>query len=133
MSDAAVRSRFSRRCSQTAVLIPLKLKSNARGPRPVFRRARGKRIASCVAVACQLVDQPPAGVAETEDLGDLVERLAGGVVARGTESSVAAEVLRQVQAGVAARNQQGQVRKLHPAVELHGQQMAFEVVDADER
>ncbi len=80
-------------------------------------------------------------IAEAEQLGDLVERLAGGVVARGAELADALRVRRidPIDGGVAPRSEErheGEARDLGrclAAPEEDGEQVANEVVDADER
>jgi hypothetical protein len=120
----------ARRCVATAVFMPLKLKSS---PRP--RIARGKFHGARVAVGRERVDARTGGVTEAEHLADLVERLAGGVVARGAEHAVTAEVLDHDELGVPTRDEQREVRKRGRRVVLeeHRAQVAFEVIDADER
>ena len=65
----------------TAVFSPEKLKSRSSRPAQRARQRDGARVAA----GGQLVDLHAARIAEAEQLADLVERLAGGVVARGAE------------------------------------------------
>ena len=67
----------------TDVFNPLKLKSS-----PSFSIARGNAIASGSPRSAASVDRRTARVAEAEEPGDLVERLAGGVVDRLPEQAV---------------------------------------------
>src|SRR5207245_8157103 len=57
------------------------------------------------------LDRGAARVAEPEQLGDLVERLADGVVPRAAEAAVVARAARQVEAGVAARDDEAEERE----------------------
>ena len=58
------------------------------------------------------VDRRTARVAEAEEAGDLVERLAGGVVDGLAEQAVAAVVLHRDEHRVAARHEQHDERQL---------------------
>jgi hypothetical protein len=63
-----------------------------------------------------LVDDRPARVSEAEQLGDLVVRLAGGVVSRAAQQLVAAAAGHEIQAGVAARDDQHDGRQRQLAI-----------------
>ena len=96
-----------------------------------------------VAVGREGVDPGATGVAEAEQLGDLVVGLAGGVVDGAADVLVApgaCGALRgEVEVGVAAGDDEGEQRELHGGfgalAGLHqdGVDVAFEVIDADER
>src|SRR5207249_11036745 len=57
------------------------------------------------------LDRGPARVAEPQQLGDLVERLADGVVPRAAEAAVVARATHQAEAGVAARDDEAEERE----------------------
>jgi hypothetical protein len=95
-------------------------------------RAREARRAG-VALLGERIDRAAAGIAEAEQLGDFVERFAGGVVARRPEQRIIAERARQIEARMAAGDEQRDVRQRDRALELHRQEVALEMVDADER
>ena len=78
-------------------------------PAPAHRPRQRKRVR--IARLRQFVDDRPRRVAEAEHLADLVERLAGGVVAGGAEQLVDAVVARDHQLRVAAGDEQRQVRE----------------------
>ena len=59
------------------------------------------------------IDHGPAGIAEPQQLGGLVEGLAGGVVAAGAELAIAADPGAQQQLGVPARHEQQQIGEGH--------------------
>ena len=87
-----------------------------------------------VAVERGGVDRRAARIPEVEEAGDLVERLAGGVVDRLAEHPVAAVTLHLDQHRVAARDEQHDERELERRVlEERRVQVRLEVVDADER
>ena len=94
-----------------------------------------------VAVGGEGVDPGAAGVGQAEELGDLVEGLAGGVV---EGLAYVAEVPRlfgrlggEVEVGVAAADDEGEewggVGEGRACVHENGVDVAFEVVDGDER
>jgi len=75
----------------------------------------------------------PAGVGQAEQLGGLVEGLAGGVVQGFAQDGVAANPVDPGDHGVAARDQQGQEREFRLARLQHRrQQMPFQVVHRDQ-
>ena len=85
----------------TAVFSPLKEKSS-----PSSSIARGKAIAVGSPLIATRSIAGPARIAEAEEPGDLVERLAGGVVDRLAEQAVLAVVLHLDEHRVAARHEQ---------------------------
>ena len=88
--------------------------------------------ASSVTRFGQLGDGRPAGVAQTQHLGGLVEGLACGVVHRFTQNPVAADAGDLHQLGVATGDKQGEERKFgRIRFQQRGEQVAFHVVDAD--
>ena len=81
-------------CRSTAVFRPLKLKSRSPLRCGAFRsacvsRVVGSAIARSLPLRGQPVDDRPAGIAEAEQLGDLVVRLARRIVARPADELVA--------------------------------------------
>ena len=95
-------------------------------------RAR-KVVERRVAVGGVTVDGGPAGVAEVEQLRDLVERLPGGVVAGAAEDRMLQVRLDHHELGVAAAYDQAEVG---PGRRRRGQvgrvQVSLQMVDADE-
>ena len=79
-----------------------------------------------------LLHRRSAGKAETQELGGLVERLAQGVVDGGAEALVGADAFDDQELGVAAGDQQQQVRRGEVLRQTDGQGMGFEVVDGNE-
>ena len=80
------------------------------------------------------LDGRPAGVAETEEPGDLVERLARSVVDGLTEQSVATRRTHLDEQRVPARHEQHDDRQFdRRVVEQRRVEVRFEVVDPDER
>ena len=87
------------------------------------------------------VDPGAAGVAEAEELGDLVEGFAGGVVYRVADVAVVPAVVAarcgEIEVGVAAGDDEGEewavmgARRAGASPE-DGVDVAFEVVDGDE-
>ncbi len=73
-----------------------------------------------------------AGIAQPQYLGDLVERLAGGVIDRGAEALVIANAFHREKLAMSAGNQQQQEGKLNILGQAGGKRMAFEMVDADQ-
>ena len=72
-----------------------------------------------------LRDGGSAGIAEPEQLRSLVEGLAGGIVAAGTELSVMPDPGADQQLRMAARDQQQQVGKIDAVGQPRGQRMGF--------
>ena len=80
------------------------------------------------------LDRRAAREPEPQELGDLVEGLARGVVARLADALVAAPRARDVQRGMAARDHEREERKAgRLRFEEGGVDVTFEVVHADER
>ena len=97
-------------------------------------QARGRRSLCLPAVAASRETRRAAGVAEAEQPRDLVEGLAGGVVAGAAEAAVAAVGLHQQQLGVAAgddERERGQ-RRLLLGQQPVGADVALDVVGGDE-
>ena len=103
---------------------------------------RGKLHRLRVAVLRELVDDRAAGIAQRQQFGHFVEGLAGSIVARVPDVAVRptpALLLGQVQVRVAAGDHQRQHREIDfviallPLLQQHGVNMAFQVVDGDQR
>ena len=108
----------ARRCSQTSLPSFARLRAHGRlqaGEREVERRAVQQRPRQRERLGIAEVGQPrqrrAAGIAEAEQLGRLVEGLAGGVVDGLAEQRVAADVVDAHQLRVAARDEQRDERK----------------------
>src|SRR5467141_213243 len=87
-----------------------------------------------IAPGRRLFDDGPAGKAQTEELRDLVEGLAGSVVARLADQRVLERRPRVVERGVPARDDEGEEGVRRRVIgEERGVDVALEVVDADER
>ena len=110
----------------------------------VFDLGEGEGDGAGVAVGGEGVDPGAAGVAEAEELGDLVVGFAGGVVDRAAyvavgPGAIASLLLGEVEMGVAAGDDEGEQREFHRGfgalARLHqdGVDVAFEVVDGDQR
>ena len=110
----------------------------------VFDLGEGEGDGAGIAVGGEGVDPGAPGVAEAEELGDLVVGFAGCVVDRSAyvaidPGAVASLLLREVKMRVAAGDDEGQEREFHRGLgaiaRLHqdGVDMAFEVVDRDQR
>ncbi len=111
---------------------------------PVFDLGEGEGDGARVAVGGEGIDPGAAGVAEAEQLGDLVVGFAGCVVDRAAyvaigPGAVASLLFGEVQVRVAAGDDEGQEREFHRGfaalARLHqdGVDVAFEVVDRDQR
>ena len=97
-------------------------------PRPVGHGAREMEPAGPAAF------RHPAGIAEPEELGGLVEGLAHGVVQRFAEDVVLAHAAHRGEQRVPARHQQGGERKPgRVRLEHRREQVAFHMMDADRR
>ena len=95
---------------------------------------RGKGEAAGVSLLRQPLDHRPTGIAEPQQLGHLVERLAGGVVERLPQQPVLAPGGHVEQHGVPAAHQQGHERRRQVGVfERRGEEMPFEVIHAEQR
>ena len=95
-----------------------------------------------VAVGSEAVDDRASGISQAEKLGDFVEGFAGGVVAGVADVFVGPGVVvlgGEIEMGVAAGDDQGEHGKLQLVVALlpffqqHGVNVAFEMVDGDQR
>ena len=101
-------------------------------------RASVNRTARGSAVRRQLVDHRAAGITEPEQLGDLVESLAGGIVARLAEQAVGETFAHFKKMRVAAADHQRQRRifdrmAVARGFKHHRVNVSFDVIDADER
>ena len=87
-----------------------------------------------VAVLRDALDRGAAGIAEPEQLGGLVERLARGIVDRGGEAAIIADALDQQQLAMAARHEQQQIGKAEAGFdEPRRQRMPLKMIDRDQR
>jgi hypothetical protein len=94
----------------------------------------GEREGGRIALRGELRQGGTAGVAEAEQTGALVERLAGGIVERLAQERVAAVVVDLRQQGVAAGRDQAHERRLdRVGLEEVGGDVTLEVVDGDQR
>ena len=110
--------------------MPLKEKSGEPVAHLGHREADGLGVAG----GGDALDHRPARISEPEELGDLVERLPGGVVSSLADALVATAVARQVERGVAPGNHQGKKWIFRgPLLEEGGVDVTLEVVDADQR
>ena len=75
--------------------------------RTILHARSGEIVGAVVGAARQPLDHRPARIAEAEQLGDLVEGLAGGVVPRPGEHAIDPFFRTEVKRGVAARDDQG--------------------------
>jgi hypothetical protein len=79
---------------------------------------------------CGLLDRGPAGIAQTQQPGHLVEALPGGVIAAAGQSPVAPRPVDPHQLGMPAADQQHQKRPLGQGVsQLHRAEVALEVMN----
>ena len=86
-----------------------------------------------VALVSQLVQSGTAGVGHTDDAADLIEGLAAGVIAGGTDLGEGGVVLHHVEGGMAARDHHGQEGGLQVGLlEVGGGHVAVDVVDGDQ-
>ncbi|MCK7541387.1 MAG: hypothetical protein MZV63_66115 [Marinilabiliales bacterium] len=100
---------------------------------PVLRPGHGEGEGLGVAALAQLFDHRPAGIAEAEELGDLVERLPRGVVARPAEELVRKRLVHLIEGRVSARDEKPQHGIGDGGIlEEAGLEVGIEVVDADE-
>ncbi len=86
-----------------------------------------------IAVPGGPLHQRPAGVAQPQHLGDLVEGLSQGVVDGGAQPRVGADALHREKLAVPARHQQKQERKRHVVGQPRGQRVPLQMVDGQER
>jgi S-adenosylmethionine:tRNA ribosyltransferase-isomerase len=88
-----------------------------------------------IAVRSKLVDDGTAGIAESEEFRDFVVSFTGGIVARFSEQPVGESLADFKQVGVSAADHQRERRifDARAGFENHGVDMAFDMVDADER
>ena len=100
----------------------------------VLRPGHGEGEGAGIAVLPELLDDRSAGIAETQELGDLVQRLPGRVVAGPAEELVGERFVHQVEGRVAARDEETQHGKGDARIlEEAGLEVGLEVVDAEER
>ena len=93
-----------------------------------------KRDRAGIAALGRFLDDRAAGKSKPQELRHLVERLAGGVVARLPDEAVLAWSLRVVERRVTTRDDQRQERVLGRILgEERGVDMALEMVHADQR
>src|SRR5215469_74136 len=92
-----------------------------------------KTDAPSVSRAREIVDYPAARVAQAQQFRDLVESLAGGVVARTAETPIAAEIFDREERGMPARHDQREKRERNPLLDERGQDVPLDMVDTDHR
>ncbi len=91
-------------------------------------------VASRIARMGQALDRRPAGIAEPQQPRDLVECLAGGVVAGLPQESVAAPRVHEQQQRVASRYEQRHERRLCALIlQRRPEEVGLHVVDPDKR
>ena len=128
-TSAVLTSGFAATYRTTAVLSPLNEKS-----KPVVRHRPRERDRVRIAAHREPVDRRAAGVAETEESRDLVERLAGGVVDRLAEQPVLPVVEHLDEHRVTTRHEQDDHWQLQVGLLQHrGVEVRLEVVHGDER
>ena len=81
----------------------------------------------------RLLDRRAAGKAQAQQLGGLVETLAGRIVDGGAEPREVAGAAHRQQLAMAARHKQQQIGKRDRLGQAHRQRMPFEMIDGDER
>ena len=95
-----------------------------------------------IAVWSEAVNDWTSGIAERQEFGDFVESFAGGVVASVADLGVGPKILvdlGEVEMRVTSGNDEGEHGKLQIGIfslallEQHGVDVAFEMVDRDER
>ena len=101
--------------------------------RVALHARRRERYRSGIALGRQLVDHRPARIAEAQEFSDLVERLAGGVVASFAEQPVHKTFPHFKKMGVAAAHYQRQRGKLDLVLAGHRMNVPFDVIHRDER
>src|SRR5258705_13833224 len=84
-----------------------------------------------VAAFCELIDDPAAGITKAHHLGHVVEGLAGGVGASAAEMNVVTDAVHAIEQCMPAGRKQRDVGKRNFMFEMDGQQMGFEMIDAD--
>ena len=94
-----------------------------------------ERVSARVAIGGQAFQRRPSRPAQTEQLADLVERLAGRVIDGGAKAAIPADAFDRDTLAVSAGNQQQQLGKRQAAVDesgqTRGQRVRFEVVHGD--
>ena len=95
--------------------------------RPWQREPRG------VAARRLLLDLRSAGIAQSEQLGGLVEGFADGIVDGGAEQRVIADAAHRHDLGVAAGGEEQAIGKRHGRRQPRGQRMRLEMVDRHQR
>ena len=103
----------------------VRLRAAEHGPRQVE--------ALRIAAAGLALDLRPARIAEAEELGDLVEGLADGVVDGRAEADVIADAAHRDELRVPAGGEEEQVGETDAVGEARRQGMALEVVDGEQR
>ena len=97
-------------------------------------KSRTRQIeADRIAVQRGGLDRRTAGEAQPEHLGDLVERLADGIVDGRAEPHIAPDAFDREQLRMAARHQQQEKREADVVGQPASQRMAFQMVDRNER
>lgn len=88
-----------------------------------------------IAIGRQRVDHGPARIAESEQLGDFVERFAGGVVPRPADQPVGESFahLEQMRMAAADHQRHGRQFQLLPVLHHDGVDVTFDMIDGDQR
>ena len=86
-----------------------------------------------IAVPRPCLDPGTAGITEPQHLGDLVERLADGVIDGGAEAPVGADAFDRQQLAMAARHQEQEVGKFQIVGEPRGKRVPLQMVHRQER
>ncbi len=102
-----------------------------------LRRAKQwtrKRHGTRIAPRRQRLDRRAAGIAEAEQLGGLVERLAGSIVDGRREPPVVTDAAHFEQLAMAARHQQEQIREAEVRIgQPRAKRVTLEMIDGDQR
>ncbi len=90
----------------------------------------------CLRIAgpCQCLDAWPAGIAQAQDLGGLVERLSRRIVDRRRKPAILAHAIDAQDLAMPARDEQQQIGKFEARIgEARRERMALQMVDRDQR
>ena len=123
--SGAIRSASMRKAVFRPGQREVRLRAAEHGPRQVE--------ALRIAAAGLALDLRPARIAEAEELGDLVEGLADGVVDGRAEANVIADAAHRDELRVPAGGEEEQVGEADAVGEARRQGMALEVVDGEQR
>jgi hypothetical protein len=99
--------------------------------RPFIGRGRAKRAG--IAAVGRALHRRPAGKAEVEELGRLVEGLAEGIVDGGAVAAIGPDVLHRQKLGVAAGDEEQQVGRPQALGQARREGVGFQMVDRHQR